>query len=333
MAIGKASDFKIYNDQFFGGMVEQLQQDTSALNSVGIRVTARPIKGDFDLQSFIKKITGTISRRDTTSVAAATDLAVAMDENISVKMNRKIGPIAQTLDAWKKAAMPFQTDFDVTGAQGFSRYLGSMIAKDIEGDMLDTGLLAGRVFIGGANTNSNRFTIATNGTLTTAALISTLALMGDAASRVKAWVMHSKVYFDLIQYQVSQANNGSDAAFGVIQAAMPLTLNRPVYVTDSASLLVAGTPNLYHTLGLVDSGIDMINSEEQTVVLDTVTGLENLVSRMQGEFAYNLAIKGAKWDTANGGANPSSGAVGTFSNWDQTATSFKDFAGVVCVSG
>lgn len=333
MAIGKSSDFKIYNDQFFGGMVETLQQDTSALNSVGIRVIARPVRGDFELQSFIKKITGTISRRDTTVVTAATDLAVAMDENISVKLNRKIGPIAQTLDAWKKAALPFVTDFDTNGAQAFSRYLGAMIAKDIEGDMLDVGLLACRTFLEGANTNSNRFTIATNGTMTTAALISTLALMGDGANKIKAFVMHSKVYYDLIQYQVSAANNGSDAAYGVIQAAMPLTLNRPVYVTDSASLIVAGAPNLYRTLGLVDAGIDMINSEEQTVVLDTVTGLENIVSRMQGEFAYNLAIRGAKWDTTNGGANPAAGAIGTFSNWDQTATSFKDFAGVVCISG
>jgi hypothetical protein len=333
MAIGKASDFKIYNEQFFGGLVETLAQDTSALNSVGIRVSARPVKGDFELQSFIKKISGTVSRRDTSVVTAATDLAVPMDENISVKLNRKIGPIAQTLDAWKKAALPFQTEFDVNGAQGFSRYLGSMIAKDIEGEMLNTALLAGRTFLEGAASGANLYTIPSNGTMTTAALISLLATMGDASSKVKAWVMHSKVYFDLIQYQVAAANNGSDAAYGVIQAAMPLTLNRPVYVTDSPSLIVAGTPNLYRTLGLVEAGIDMINSEEQTVVLDTVTGLENIVSRMQGEFAYNLAIKGAKWDTSNGGANPNATALGTFSNWDQSATSNKDFAGCVCISG
>lgn len=333
MAIGKASDFKIYNEQFFGGLVETLTQDTSALGSVGIRVSGRAIKGDFELQSFIKKISGTVSRRDTTVVTAATDLAIPMDENISVKLNRKIGPIAQTLDAWKKAALPFQTDFDVDGAQGFSRYLGSMIAKDIEGDMLNTALLAGRTFLEGAASGANLYTIPSNGTMTTAALISLLAKMGDASSRVKAWVMHSKVYFDLIQYQVAAANNGSDAAYGVIQAAMPLTLNRPVYVTDSPSLVVAGTPDLYRTIGLVDAGIDMINSEEQTVVLDTVTGLENLVSRMQGEFAYNLAIKGAKWDTTNGGANPNATAIGTFSNWDVSATSNKDFAGCVCISG
>lgn len=333
MAIGKASDFKIYNDQFFGGMVETLQQDTSALSSVGINVVTRMVKGDYELQSFMKKISGLVSRRDTTSVSSATDLAITMDENITVKLARKIGPVAQTLDAWRKAALPFQTDFDPNGAQGFSRYLGAMMAKDVEGEMLDTGLLACRTFLEAAASNANRFVIDANGTITTAALVSTLAKMGDASQRVRAWVMHSKVYFDLMQYQIAPANNGSDAAFGVIQGASPLSLNRPIYVTDSASLVVAGSPNLYRTLGLVDGGIEMINSEEQSLVLDTVTGLENLVSRMQGEFAYNLGIRGAKWDVTNGGANPAAGAVGTAGNWDQTATSAKDFAGVVCVSG
>lgn len=332
-AIGKASDFKIYNEQFFGGLVETLVQDTSALGSVGIRVAGRNIKGDFELQSMIKKISGLISRRDTAVVTAATDLAIAMDENISVKLNRKIGPVAQTADAWKKAALPFVADWDPNGFQGFSRYLGSMIAKDIEGDMLDAALLACRVFLENANTNSNRFVIAANGTITTDALVSTLALMGDAAMRVKAWVMHSKVYYDLLRHQISPANNGSDAAFGVIQAATPLSLNRPIYVTDSASLVVAGTPNLYRTIGLVDGGIELVNSEEQTVVTDIVTGLENLVTRLQGEFAYNLGIKGAKWDTANGGVNPNTATLATASNWDQVSTSGKDFAGVVCVTG
>lgn len=332
-AVGKASDFKVYNDQFFGGLIEQLQQDTTALRSVGINFVTRMIRGDYELRSLVKKISGLVSRRDTTSTSAATDLAVTMDENVSVKLNRKIGPVAQTQDAWKKAALPFAADWDPSGMQGFSRYLGSMIAKDTEGEMLDAALLACRIFLENANTNSNRYTISANGTMTTTSLVSTLALMGDAASKVKAWVMHSKVYFDLLAYQINPANNGADAAFGVIQAATPLSLNRPIFVTDSASLVVTGTPNLYRTIGLVENGIELVNSEEQTLVTDIVTGLENIVTRLQGEFAYNLGIAGAKWDYANGGANPNTATLSTATNWDQVSTSNKDFAGVVCISG
>lgn len=333
MAIGKASDFKIYNDQFFGGLVEKLAQDTTALRSVGINLTTRQIKGEFELESFIKKIAGVITRRDTTSVSAVTDLAVAMDEIATVKLNRKIGPLAQTLDAWKKAALAFQADWDPNGGQGFSRYLGAMIAKDIEAGMLDDALLGCRVFLENANTNSNRHTIAANGTLTTSAMVSALALMGDASNNVRAWIMHSKTYFDLLQYQINPANNGTDLAFATIQGASPASLNRPIFVTDSASLKVAGTPDLYRTIGIVDGGVSLVSSEEQTVVTDIVTGLENIVVRMQGEFAFNMGIKGARWDIANGGANPNGTALGTASNWDLITTSMKDSAGVVIISG
>lgn len=329
MATGKASDFKIYNDQFFGGLVEQAVQDTSALGGVGIRVSQRAIRGDYDYRSFLKKISA-ISRRDTTSVATATGIALAMDENISVKLARKIGPLEQTLDAWRKAALPFASaDQGDDGARAFSRYLGAMLSKDVAIEMLDTGLIACWKALEQASTN--KFTIAANGTMTTAALVSTLALMGDAASRVKGWVMHSKVYYDLVQQQV--AANILQVSGGVVQTGQPVTLNRPVYVTDSASLKVAGTPDLYRTIGIVDDGIVIENSESQEMAFTLVTGLENLVHRMQGEYAYNLSLQGYKWDVANGGANPNSTAVATATNWDPTATSYKDLPGVVCISG
>lgn len=334
MAIGKASDFKIYNDQFFGGLVEQAVQDTAALNTLGLAVRARPIRGDYDYRSFIKKISSLIARRDTTSVAAATDLAVPMDENVSVKLNRKIGPVAQTLDAWRKAALPFgDAAAGDDGQRAFSRYLGAMVAKDVSVEMLDSALLALRVVLENVNTNSQRFTIAANGTMTTAALVSTLAKMGDAANRVRAWVMHSKVFFDLVQYQINPANNGDPVAAGIVVGGMPASLGRPIYVTDSASLLVAGTPDLYRTIGLVDESVVMENSEAQETAFTLVTGLENLVGRLQGEYAYNMGIKGMKWDVANGGANPNNTALSTATNWDQAATSAKDLAGVVCISG
>lgn len=329
MAIGKASDFKIYNDQFFGGMVEETQQATSALGTVGLAVRARPIRGEYDYRSFIKKISGLVSRRDTTSTSAATDLAVPMDEVISVKLARKIGPVAQTLDAWRKAALAFASaEQGDDGAAAFSRYLGAMFAKDIAVDMIDTSLLAAWKAI---EQSANKHTIAANGTMTTAALVSGLSKLGDAANRITGFVMHSKVYYDLVQAQI--AANTLQVSGGVIQSGNPVTLNRPVYVTDSASLLVTGTPDLYRTLALTEDGIVIENSESQELAFMLVTGLENLVHRMQGEFAYNLTLKGYKWDVANGGANPNSTAVGTATNWDQVATSTKDLLGVSIISG
>jgi hypothetical protein len=328
MAIGKASDFKIYNDQFFGGLVEATVQETSMLGALGINVQARPMRGDFDYQSFMKLISSLVTRRDTTSVSAATDLAVTMDENISVKLNRKIGPVAQTMDAWRKAALPFGGPTD-DGARGFSRYLGAMIGKEVAVDMLNTSIASLRVALEAQATNL--FTVTTGTALTTAHLNSTLSKMGDAQNRVRAWLMHSKSYNDLVAYQINPANNGDPTANGIVYGGMPGTFGRPIYVTDSASLVVTGAPDRYRIIGLTDGAIQMVNSEEQDVAFQLVSGLENLVHRLQGEFAYNLQIKGFKWDVANGGANPASAALTTATNWDKTATSHKDLAGVVLV--
>jgi hypothetical protein len=107
MAIGKASDFKIYQDEVRGGIVERLTQASAFFNAAGgaIRLGTVSRRGDYAKESFFKSISSLVTRRDTTSVAAATDLALAMDEIISVKLNRKIGPVAQTLDAFRKVEL------------------------------------------------------------------------------------------------------------------------------------------------------------------------------------------------------------------------------------
>jgi hypothetical protein len=64
------------------------------------------------------------------------------------------------------------------------------------------------------------------------------------------------------------------------------------------------------------------------MVAQTVTGLENLVIRLQGEYAINVGLRGFTWDTTNGGINPTAAALATAGNWDQTAASIKDLAGV-----
>ena len=67
------------------------------------------------------------------------------------------------------------------------------------------------------------------------------------------------------------------------------------------------------------------------MVFDEVTGLEQILIRMQGEYAYNLGLKGFTYDVANGGKNPVASALSTGSNWDVAYTSEKSRAGVVIV--
>jgi hypothetical protein len=330
MTIGKASNFKVYQDELRGGIVETLTQASAYFNAAGgaIQLSTVSRRGDYAKESFFKNISSLVTRRDTTSVSAATDLPLTMDEIISVKLNRKIGPVTQTYDAFAKMAMNMTPE-------EFSVLLGGMVGKAMQVEMLNSMLRAGRAAL--ANQSDVTYTVGSSGTLTTAGLVNGLAKFGDAASNIVAWVMHSKQYFDLMLHQIGTSANGDIVSGVVVQSATPATLNRPVIVTDSDALLVAGGSGStaytdYHCLGLTAGALVAENSESERVVLDEVTGLENLVIRMQGEYAFNAGVKGFKWDTANGGANPNDSALGTGSNWDAARTSYKDFAGIVVKS-
>jgi hypothetical protein len=323
MAIGKASDFKIYDDRIAAAFIETLVQVTDAFNAASrnsIRMVSNRVPGNYGYSSFFQNIGSLVTRRDTTSVAAATDLALTQDEMISVKLNRKIGPVAQTLDAFRKKGL-------AAGQSSLSFLIGTQVAKAVAVEQLNTAVSAG---VTALLQNSGVTYDGTAATLTTAALVNGLAKFGDSADRIVAWVMHSKNYYDLVQSQIT-ANIDGVSNF-VVANASPVTLNRPVIVTDSPDIWLDSTTDNYYCLGLVEDAIRVEDSEEEMIMAEIVTGLENLVVRLQGEFAYNLAVKGYKWDVSAGGANPAAGAIATAANWDKVVASNKDVAGVIIKS-
>lgn len=326
MAIGKASDFKVYDELVVGTIIERIAQNIAGFNGPSrntIRLTTERQRGHYAMTSFFKNLT-LVSRRDITSVADVTDLAMTQDEWVRVKLNRKIGPVAQTRDAFKKLGLPVDVDT-------ISTYLGTEVADQMTQDMLNEGLLACRAaLVTEANT---MYTVPASGTLATDPLVKALAKFGDQAQRVQMWVMHSKPFYDLVSAQIA-ANITGVSNFAIANAS-PITLNRPVLVTDSPALKVAGaSPALddYYTLGLAENGVIVEDSEQTDFLSQDVTGKENLIIRYQGEYAYNVGLKGFKWDVTNGGSNPNDAAVGTGTNWDKVATSIKDLAGVIVKS-
>lgn len=325
MAIGKGSDFKIYDDQINGGLVETLVQQTNAFNAASrgaIRLVDRRLRGNYEYESFFQNISSLVTRRDLTSVSSVDDTAVSQEEFISVKINRKIGPVANTLDSFRKIARS-------ANDESLSFLIGTQVAKAMMVDKLNNSVRALRAAL---DNQSDNTTLKTT-TMKTEHLVDGLALMGDMADRVAVWVMHSKPFFDLVKDQIA-ANIDGVSNFNVAQAT-PITLNRPVLVTDSEALRIDGSPTgdfQYFTLGLVPGAATVENSEDELIHAEFVTGLENLVVRMQGEFAYNLGLKGFQWDVGNGGANPIDSDVGTGGNWDKVATSHKDLAGIVIES-
>jgi len=329
---GRLPEGLIYPDLVHSGMVEMLVQNTDAFNAASrntIRLVTQARMGDFHQASFFKNVSSLVNRREVATSpanAAVTASAVPADEKISVKVNRRIGPIDQTLDSFKKMGM--NGDF-----RTLSFLLGGQIAKAYQVDQLDTGLRAVAAAIQGqaglvANGEASPPT-----TLDTIDLVNGLALFGDGANRIDLWVMHSKVFYDLVKDQITRNIDGL-SNFNVASAT-PVTLNRPVLITDSAALIQqVDSPlrNQYLTLGLSMDAVVLEDSENPLMYADVITGKENIVARLQGESAYNVSCKGFKWDVANGGVNPTDAALATSTNWDSVMDSVKDLAGIVIKS-
>jgi hypothetical protein len=56
---------------------------------------------------------------------------------------------------------------------------------------------------------------------------------------------------------------------------------------------------------------------------EKVTGLENLALRYQGEYDVTCHVRGYKYDTSTGGANPTDATLAAGANWDLAASSVK----------
>jgi len=321
MAIGNKSDFIIYHDEFFGGMVEILQQNAEAFNeasSGAIRLVTMAHRGDYEKESFFKSIAALVSRRDPTSTSGVTDTALTQGERVGVKLNRRIGPVSDTLDAFRKIA---------EDPSEFSFLLGQQIGPAVAIEYLNSSLTALSAAIGAVAALNYDHTAVGSGTLSHTALVRGLSKFGDRASRVIAWVMHSKPYFDLIENAI--ADKIFEEAGLVVYGGQPGTLGKPVIVTDDAALTnTTPDPDEYYILGLVEGAAEASESEQREIVTDTITGEENLRYRIQGEYAFNLKLKGYTWDVTNGGANPNAAALGTGSNWDKVASDNKLTAGI-----
>jgi len=321
MSIGLASDFQIYHEQFIGGFVETIQQNVDGFNesSAGaLRLAVDGHLGDYNRESFYDVISGLITRRDTSSNATVTDTPITTDEFIGVKRNYKAGPVAQSLDAWRKIGKD-------QGEMSF--VLGQQMAMALPQTMLEACIMAleGKLDAVAALEHD-----ATDGTLATTDLVSGLAKAGDKANGIVAWVSHSKPYFDLLGNQISNAIYRADGV--MIMEGTPATLGRPVFLTDSASLVetdgVSSGVDAYSTLALFAGAASCTVSEPPTAVMDLVTGNENITYRYQAEGAYTVQLRGCEWNTGSG-ANPTDAALATGSNWTTQVADNKLLPGAI----
>lgn len=323
---GTAADFRIYNEQFFGGMTETVVQNAAIFNEASrgaIRIVDNTQPGDYIQESFFKEIAASslIQRRDPDSTDTVDDEKLEQEENATVKVHRRIGPVANTRASF------LEIDERPTV---MSFILGQQFGAAAIVEQVNVALGVATAAISGQASNVNNITAAPVKTISASGLNNTLRKMGDAASDIVAWVMHSQSHFDLVQQAIG--DKIFEEAGLVVYGGAPGTLNRPVVVTDSPNLInTTPDPDEYNVLGLREGALEVRATQERYVTMDEITGRQNITMRLQGEYAYNVGVTGFTWDIANGGKNPTDASLFTSSNWDMTATNQKNLAGTLLV--
>lgn len=322
MATSLPSDMKVYNEQFFAGYTERLERNLAIFNqnsNGAILMSSDVTNGEFIKESFLAKISNLVTRRDLTSVSDAAGLKAAQDEIVKVDRSIKIGPVEYTDESLHKGNMSMDE---------MVFYLGQQAADELMKEHADAvlyGLKGAYAVAGLADLVQNSSTA----TMTHSILNNGLRKFGDAASNIVAWVMHSEVYFDLAGQAI--ADKIDSVAGTVIYGGSPGTFNRPVVVTDSPALLDNGsssvsTDNFYITYGLVAAGAEVQQTRLGDLVIDRVTGKENLLTRYQAEENHTIGLKGMAFSTST--ANPTAAQLATNSNWRKAFTDLKSLPGI-----
>lgn len=319
MATGTGANFVIYENEVWTAFQLKVTQMITAFNEASrgaLTLRNEFLKGNFDKRAFFNQATA-IARRDITSTASVADTPLTQDEDISVKLNRRIGPLAQTLDAWKKVG---------ASPEMLSQIVGEFAAEQATQEMINE-LIAVLVSLL-ENTAATTLDVSAGSTTNYTDLNLTNALMGDHASKIVAYVMHSKAYADLVGDSISKAvTNVTDTA---IFSDVIGSFGRIVVVTDAPALTAVPVGTVYKTLALtMGAGVSTM-SEPENLVSEVITGSENLIGRVQGEYAYNLGIRGWKYSSAT--VNPDDATVQLETNWTELGTSVKQRAGAILIA-
>lgn len=324
MSIGTLSDMKVYQEQFQSGMFEVVEQalavfDANSNGSIVIDPATRD-SGNF-LQQAQTLFADGFRRRVVDSVSAVSDVKVTQDETIGPKISWGDGPYANTEDSFKKIGETPEMMAFVLGQQAGGKLVQAMInsvAAALRGCFAATGVATTLVYDGSA------------GGLTFSTINKGLAKFGDASQRVRALLMHSANFHQLVDDGLANYKIDNVAGSLTIVGNVPQVMGRSIIVTDAPQFYSAGTSasndQVYQVYGLVAGAAHVKESEEQGFLLERKGGLQNIYMRYQSEGAYTLSLKGMKFSVAD--TNPTDATLATGAKWTKVATSIKSLPGV-----
>lgn len=315
------SNMQVFNSQVRTSMSERLAQEVDKFNAASggtIVLRAANNAGDFAEETLIQAISGLVRRRDVYATSSPSDVTITELLKTSVRVAAGTPAVNISPSIWRWIG----ENPDRAGI-----IVGEQLAEGALADMLNTAIGA---FAAAAEQEGTNVYDGTAGTMTLSALNKGCRTMGDRAAQIRAWIMHSKSWFDILDAGLTNSSNLFTYGTVRIQAD---ALGNQFVVTDSDYLIDTGdTPDTYKALGLVSGGIvvDKNNDFDQTIV-DAVGG-ESIVRKLQAEWTWNLGMKGYSWNKTTGGKSPTTAELTTGTNWAKITTSAKDLAGVLVLA-
>ncbi|AHX01196.1 putative major capsid protein [Nitrincola phage 1M3-16] len=314
--------FVIYDEQYFSGVTEVLSQAAVEMAAAGgvMRIGTRLLKGQLDEASFFQNIDNLVSDRNPDDLSAADFSDLTMSQTRGVKTHRS-SKVEKTVNAFKALG---------ESPELMSFVLGRQHAKAFALDYTNTGIAsvaAALESLSGATLNVSAESGAA-GQLNVSNLVKLRAKMGDNASAIRAWVMHSQAAHKLLGDAVASQ---VDSVAGVaIYRAEVGSLGLPIIVTDSPYLVevnsTTGDIEGYKVLGLTESAVLMEESEEQELLTRLDDTKKNITARITVETAYTVNVKGFAWD---GSTAPTKADLADSGNWDYVYASVKQGPGVL----
>ena len=318
------SDLAVYSEYAYSAFSETLRQQVDLFNAAtggAVMLQSAAHQGDFSDVAFFAKVTGgLVRRRNAYGSGTVAEKVLKHLVDTSVKVAAGTPPVRLDPGQFRW----IQQNPEVAGAA-----MGQQLAVDTMADMLNVGL--GSVY----SALSQVSDVVYDATANTAAadklptwnnLNNGQAKFGDQSSQIAAWIMHSTPMHKL--YGSNLTNGERLFTYGTVNVVRD-PFGKLLVMTDSPNLFAAGTPNVYHILGLVPGGVLIGQNNDFDANEETKNGDENIIRTYQAEWSYNIGVKGFAWDKANGGKSPTDAALFTSTNWDKYATSHKDLAGVV----
>lgn len=311
------SDLAVFSEYTYSAMTEVLAQQVELFNAASggtILLRGANHEGDYSDIAFWAKIQGLVRRRN--AYGSGTVAEKTLEHLIDTMVKIAAGTPPVRID-------PSQFEWIQRNQEEGGAVYGQQLAKDTLADMLNTALMA---YVAALTGETDVYEDVSANDTTFATMLGGASKFGDASGNILSWVMHSKSLFDV--YGTALENSAGLFNFGTVNVRQD-GFGRPLIVTDSPSLISAGTPDKHFIGGLVRAGIRVDMNGDFVQNVETSNGEENIVRTIQSEWSYNVGIKGYSWDKATGGKSPNDAAIATANNWDRYATSHKDTAGVL----